>query len=103
MLSPGRAEGTVVRSVPMDIVSAVAPYSHLLLVSTELRTYRDLRACSRPLELCPTFEQSKTEQMLTKTGQWREERADRDFGIYDTRVKVFMRIKGADAGHDLRE
>jgi hypothetical protein len=80
------------RTVHQNIVSAISSYSHLLLVDTELRTYRDLRACQGFEETCPRFMRSKIEEELIATGQWRESTVRRSFGLYDTQVKTVERI-----------
>jgi hypothetical protein len=82
------ADGPTLR----DIVWAVAPYNHLIVVNTQPRTYRDLRACQGLGGSCPRLVISAIGEKLVETGQWRESRVERSFGLYDTRVMVLDRI-----------
>jgi hypothetical protein len=76
---------------PRDIGSAVASYDHLLVVDTQLRTYRDLRACQGLGGSCPRFVPSVIGEKLIEAGQWRESRVERNFGLYDTQVLALDR------------
>jgi hypothetical protein len=86
-----RAGGGASQPAPQSIVSTVAPYNHLLLVDTQLRTYRDLREYQKG-ESSPSFARGVIEEMLIETGQWRESKVERSFGLYDTQVKILDRV-----------
>jgi hypothetical protein len=92
VIVPRNAEAAINKSVSQDIRLRFAPYDHLLLVNTELRSYRDLRECRRLVTACPSFGRGVVEDLLIETGQWREAQVERNFGIYDTQVTILDRI-----------
>jgi hypothetical protein len=92
LIRPGVEIGGGYAGLPQNIVSALTPYSQLLLVDIQLRTYHDLRECAGSKKACPHFMRSKIEEELIATGQWRESSAGRSFGLFDTFAKTFDRI-----------
>lgn len=86
-----RAGSSVEQLAPQSIVSTVAPYNHILLVDTRLRTYRELRDYQKG-EGFPYFTRGAIEEMLMTTGQWSESEVERSFGLYDTQVKILDRV-----------
>jgi hypothetical protein len=77
------------RATPQRTLEAVAPYSDLILVESRLRTYRDIRECSK--NACPKFQPGLIEKALTESGNWQEITSERSFGLYDTQIKIFRR------------
>jgi hypothetical protein len=87
------SENRVTQPSAREVEAKVAPYRFLLLVNIHLRTYRDLRQCQYQLSACPDFALGAIEGMLTGTGQWRELKVERSFGLFDTQVKILERGK----------
>lgn len=73
---------------PQRIVDAVAPLNNLVLVDIRLRTYQDIRRCDE--DACPQFREGEVEAALEASG-WRAIAIERQFGLYDTQVKLFRR------------
>jgi hypothetical protein len=74
------------------IKTVVAPYKTVLVVDTRLRTYRDIRECQNGNVECRRLTSGPVELALVEGGQWREIKAERMFGLYDTQVKIFEYI-----------
>jgi hypothetical protein len=87
-----RAGDGAAQPAVQQIESAVASYSHLLLIDVQLRVYRDLRQCEDQMGACPNFAAGVIEEALIGTGQWTETKVDRRFGLYDTQLKILQRV-----------
>src|SRR5262249_45007881 len=87
-----RVDRALDHSVVRPIESVVAPYKILLVVNLKLRSYRDLRDCQNGGAECHSLSSGPIEVVLTERGQWREIRAERMFGLYDTQVKIFQYV-----------
>jgi hypothetical protein len=90
------AGGELVRVVPgptqpdpQQALAAVATYNDVLLVDIRLRTYKDIRQCNA--NICPQFIQGPIEAALIGSGRWRDVAVGRQFGFYDTQIKLFKR------------
>ena len=84
-LLPGSAQ-----PIPQRTIAAVAPYSELVLVDLQLRTYNDIRRCRE--KACPQFHPGSVEATLIASGHWRKIAVARQFGLYDAQVMIFKRL-----------
>jgi hypothetical protein len=75
-----------------DLRQEVAGFQNILLVNTKLRTFRDLRECQNKSSSCPNFDQGRIESTLLAGGRWKEAKVLRNFGIYDTEIKIMERV-----------
>jgi hypothetical protein len=85
-------EAAATNAVAQPIQAAVAPYRTLLIVDLQLRSYRDIRQCRTGSIECRQLTSGGVESALTQGGQWREIKAERMFGLYDTQVKIMEYI-----------
>ena len=79
-------------AVARPIQTAVAPYKTLLVVNVQLRSYRDVRHCQNGGVECRHFTAGTVELALAKSGQWREVKVERMFGLFDAQVKILEYI-----------
>jgi hypothetical protein len=86
MNDPGYQPITGIR----PIKSALAQYKTILIVNVTLRSYQDVRECQDHGVECRRLATGPAELALTEGGQWREVKAERQFGLYDTQVKVLQ-------------
>ena len=78
------------KASPQAISDALNSYKSLTLVDVRLRTYEDLRKCR--VNDCPSFQSGPVVAALVSSGRWRQTALDRQFGLYDTQVRIFDRI-----------
>jgi hypothetical protein len=81
------------QATAQNISSVVMPYSNVVVVDVQLRSFQDLR-CEGRVDLCPQFAPGLVETALTETGQWRVSNVDRGFGVFDARVTTLERVSG---------
>jgi hypothetical protein len=77
----------------VETVAATAPYKAILLVDLKLRTYADIRLCLSNSDQCPQFDNENVIKALTGSGQWKERTTARQFGLYDTQVRILEKIR----------
>jgi hypothetical protein len=76
----------------LETESAIASYSHLLIVDVQRRTAIEMRECLYQTALCPKFTRGSIEAFLTKSGRWRESKELRSYGENDTQVTILERV-----------
>ena len=93
---PARNSSDLVRMSPGikgsafdKMTNALAPYDYLLLIDTRLRAYTDIRACN--IGSCPDLDLGEMRDALLRSGVWQELTTTREFGLYDTVVRVLRR------------
>ena len=64
----------------------------------QLQSYKDVRQCLNGGVECRRSTVGAFESALTKGGQWRETRAERMFGLYDSQVKIFEYVGDQSSG-----
>jgi hypothetical protein len=79
-------------AIAQPLQTAVTSYKTLLIVDIQLRSYKDVRQCQSGAVECRRLTAGAVEATLLKSGQWRQIKAERMFGLYDAQVKIWEHI-----------
>ena len=80
---------------PVELVAA--SYKELLLVNVFERRFDVVRHCQADSRECPQISGGELEARLLGSGQWREIKDARSFGVIDAQIKVLDKITDSSA------